>query len=154
MLSHVLYCNAMLSLFCSSAKKPPPASTGFFDNIQGNILSLVTPRKAVAADAFSPSPSLPSPARLQRSPPKGLAPKPNQPAQNLRLNTDERRQLLTVKLLLHSYLSIVKKNVGDSVPKTLMTLLVNHVQSNLSKHLVSLCVVCLAAASCLFPCCT
>ena len=64
------------------------------------------------------------------------APKPNQPAQNLRLNTDERRQLLTVKLLLHSYLSIVKKNVGDTVPKTLMTLLVNHVQSNLSKHLM------------------
>ena len=51
----------------------------------------------------------------------------------------ERMEVDIIKSLIASYFSIVRKNIGDLVPKTIMHFLVNyakeHVQSNLVQRL-------------------
>lgn len=42
-----------------------------------------------------------------------------------------------IKRLITSYFNVVKKNVNDSVPKSIVTFLVNHCKNSCEKILVS-----------------
>lgn len=42
-----------------------------------------------------------------------------------------------IKNLIHSYFNVVRKNVNDSVPKTIMAFLVNQVKKIAQRELVS-----------------
>jgi hypothetical protein len=42
-----------------------------------------------------------------------------------------------IKRLIVSYFNVVKKNVNDSVPKTIVTFLVNHCRNSCEKILVN-----------------
>jgi len=42
-----------------------------------------------------------------------------------------------IKRLIVSYFNVVKKNVNDSVPKSIVTFLVNHCRNSCEKILVS-----------------
>ena len=42
-----------------------------------------------------------------------------------------------IKRLIVSYFNVVKKNVNDSIPKTIVTFLVNHCRNSCEKILVS-----------------
>lgn len=42
-----------------------------------------------------------------------------------------------IKRLITSYFNVVKKNVNDSVPKTVVTFLVNHCKNSCEKILVN-----------------
>jgi dynamin 1-like protein len=49
----------------------------------------------------------------------------------------ETDELNTIKLLIRAYFKIVKRNLIDYVPKTIITLLVNESCDNCEKELVS-----------------
>lgn len=55
---------------------------------------------------------------------------------DLRADDKERREIRVIRVLLQSYLSIVKKNYTDMVPKTVMCMLVNRVKDEIASELV------------------
>jgi dynamin 1-like protein len=52
------------------------------------------------------------------------------------MTPEELEQILSVKILIENYLGIVKKNIGDVVPKCIMRNLVNKSRNNMQKVLI------------------
>jgi len=55
---------------------------------------------------------------------------------DLRADEKERQEIVLLRILLNSYLHIVKKNYTDFVPKTVMCMLVNRVKDEIASELV------------------
>jgi dynamin 1-like protein len=54
-----------------------------------------------------------------------------------KLTTREQRDCEVIERLIRSYFLIVRKNIQDSVPKSIMHFLVNEVKDNLQSELVA-----------------
>lgn len=86
--------------------------------------------------AASTPPQMNSPKFENRRPGINLLPDvPDVPATR-KLSSREQRDVDVIKRLIQSYFLIVRKNIQDSVPKSIMHFLVNHVRDNMQSELV------------------
>jgi|TARA_B110000208_G_C11434406_1_gene308351 dynamin 1-like protein len=61
---------------------------------------------------------------------------PSSVRQNSKMTDREMIEVEIIKSLIRSYFNIVRKNIGDLVPKTVMYFLVNHAKENVQSVLV------------------
>lgn len=49
----------------------------------------------------------------------------------------EKLEIEMIKMIINSYFNVVKKNIGDLVPKTIITFLINESKSTMERELIS-----------------
>ncbi|XP_030827871.1 dynamin-1-like protein [Strongylocentrotus purpuratus] len=86
--------------------------------------------------ATSTPPQMSSPKVERKRPGINLLPDVPDVPVSRKLSSREQRDVDVIKRLIQSYFLIVRKNIQDSVPKSIMHFLVNHVQDNLQSELV------------------
>ncbi|WAR25092.1 DNM1L-like protein [Mya arenaria] len=82
-----------------------------------------------------PSSAVPSPAHSRKG--INLLPEVANGAQSRKLTRREEAECELIKRLIKSYFMIVRKNIQDTVPKSIMHFLVNYIKDNLQSELVS-----------------
>ncbi|XP_072026813.1 dynamin-1-like protein isoform X2 [Amphiura filiformis] len=94
------------------------------------------PTTAAEAIAAATPPMQQSPRTERKSVGLNLLPDVPDVPQMRKLSTREQRDVDVIKRLIQSYFLIVRKNIQDSVPKSIMHFLVNFVRDNLQSELV------------------
>ncbi|XP_052781537.1 dynamin-1-like protein isoform X2 [Mya arenaria] len=82
-----------------------------------------------------PSSAVPSPAHSRKG--INLLPEVPKKLPNRKLSPRDQRDVYLVERLIKSYFMIVRKNIQDTVPKSIMHFLVNYIKDNLQSELVS-----------------
>ncbi|OQR71813.1 dynamin-1 protein [Tropilaelaps mercedesae] len=113
----------------SAAPTLPVSGGGFLANLMGGSFTQATPNdQGTSTHQTQPS----SPAKSVN-----LLPEASTTTLTRKLSPREQHDCEVIEKLIKSYFLIIRKNIQDSVPKSIMHFLVNHVKDNLQSELVT-----------------